>query len=137
VNAVSSIAGGTETGPCVLRVDGDFDAVSLPHVRDALNTALEEGYASVVLDLSNVDYMDSSALGFIVWADQRLGPVHGRLALVGANPDVARILELSGLIGVAPSVVVSPSMEDALSSHHLVARVDAPLWAESLELPSH
>ena len=121
---------------CVLRVEGDFDSQSVPRVRDALNAALSEGYASIVLDLSSVAYMDSSALGFVVWADQRLRPVGGRLALAGACTDVARILELSGLIGVAPSVVVSPSIEDALSQRHLVRQSGAPLWAESFEFPS-
>lgn len=121
---------------CVLRVEGDFDSLSVPNVRDALNAALDEGHLSIVLDLSDVGYMDSSALGFLVWADHRLGPVGGRLALAGAGPDVARILELSGLIGVAPSVVVSPSIEEALSQKSFASAPGAPLWAESFEFPS-
>lgn len=121
---------------CVLRVEGDFDSLSVPDVRDALNAALTEGFANIVLDLSNVDYMDSSALGFVIWADHRLAPVGGRLALAGACPDVTRILELSGLIGVAPSVVVVPSIEDALSHRRLDLDPGSPLWVESFEFQS-
>lgn len=125
-----------DVSACVLRVEGDFDSQNVPRVRDALNSALSEGYVNMVLDLTDVDYMDSSALGFLVWADQRLQPVSGRLSLAGASCDVARILELSGLIGVAPSVVVAPTIEDALSSRSVPSPREAPLWAESFEFPS-
>lgn len=124
----------------MLRVDGDFDSISVPRVRDSLNSALSEGYRSIVLDLSAVTYMDSSALGFVVWADHRLQPVAGRLTLAGACPDVARILELSGLIGIAPSVVVSASMAEALSGSITLSEPSAPLWVESFEFaadPGH
>jgi serine/threonine-protein kinase RsbW len=80
--------------------------------------------------------MDSSALGFVVWADQRLQPVAGRLALAGANADVARILELTGLIGVAPSVVVAASIDDALSGRALSSQRNGALWVESFEFPA-
>jgi anti-anti-sigma factor len=130
---VVTLAGRADSDACVLRVDGDFDSTSVPRVRDSLTSALAEGYRSIVLDLSNVTYMDSSALGFVVWADQRLQPVAGRLALAGANPDVARILELTGLIGVAPSVVVSATLADALSGRTLGSHRDGPLWVESFE----
>jgi anti-anti-sigma factor len=125
-----------DSDACVLHVEGDFDSQSVPRVREALNAALSEGYADIVLDLADVVYMDSSALGFVVWADARLQPVSGRLTLAGANSDVARILELSGLVGVAPSVVVAGSIEDALASRHVPPRRDMPLWAESFEFPS-
>lgn len=133
---VFNLVGRPHTDACVLRVDGDFDSLSVPGVRDALNSALSEGFSSIVLDLTGVDYMDSSALGFVVWADQRLQPVSGRLALAGANPDVTRILELSGLIGVAPSVVVSTTIEEAISTATPATPSDALLWAESFEFPS-
>jgi anti-anti-sigma factor len=121
---------------CVLVVDGDFDGQLVPSAREALSAALLDGSHNVLLDLSGVDYMDSSALGFIVWADARLRPLGGRLALAGAGRDVARILELSGLIGLAPTVVVNPSVVDALRSVHVEASVGTPLWTESFEIPA-
>jgi anti-anti-sigma factor len=123
-------------GTCVLSVEGDFDGLAVPRVREALSAALSEGADRLLLDLSRVDFIDSSALGFIVWADSRIGPIGGRLALAGANPDVARILELSGLIGLAPTVVLSPSIEDALDSIRIDAGKGTPLWVESFEFPS-
>ena len=121
---------------CILRVEGDFDSESVPSVRDAMDAALSDGYDSIVLDLEGVEYMDSSALGFVIWADRRLQPVSGTLALAGANADVARILELAGLIGVAPSVSVAPSIEEALAARAHDGRQISPLWAESFEFPA-
>jgi anti-anti-sigma factor len=123
-------------GTCVLTVEGDFDSSTVPRMREALNTALAEGFCSVLLDLSKVDYMDSSALGFIVWADSCIGPLGGTLSLAGANPDVARILELSGLIGLAPTVTLASTVVDALSSGRLRDSSVAPMWSESFEFPS-
>jgi anti-anti-sigma factor len=127
------VADTTDSGACVVRVGGDFDSTAVPRVRDSLSAALAEGYRNIVLDLTDVTYMDSSALGFVVWADQRLQPVAGRLALAGANADVTRILELTGLIGVAPSVVVTHSIADALSGRNLSSRASGALWVESFE----
>ncbi len=125
--------GRADSEACVLKVSGDFDSTSVQGVRDSLDAALGEGFRSIVLDLSGVTYMDSSALGFVVWADQRLQPVAGRLALAGANADVARILELTGLIGVAPSIVVSASLAEALSGGVLTYDRSGALWVESFE----
>ena len=136
LRSVVNLDGRADSDACVVRLDGDFDNATVPRVRESLNTALSEGYRNIVLDLSGVTYMDSSALGFVVWADQRLQPVAGRLALAGANADVARILELTGLIGVAPSVVVLASIDDALSSRALSSQRNGALWVESFEFPA-
>jgi len=121
----------------VLRVGGDFDGLSVPGLRDSLNVGLNQGVTQFVLDLSDCEYMDSSGLGFIIWADNRLAPVAGRLAITGQNPDVTRILELSGLIIMAPSVIVAPSVEQALVAVDTTPDEDEePLWTETFDFPS-
>jgi anti-anti-sigma factor len=121
----------------VLRLDGDFDGLSVPGLRDSLNVGLNQGVTQFVLDLTDCEYMDSSGLGFIIWADHRLAPVSGRLAITGQNPDVTRILELSGLIVMAPSVTLAPSMEQALvAADHTPDTDETPLWCETFDFPS-
>jgi anti-anti-sigma factor len=122
-------------GTCIAHLSGDIDVVTVPAVREAIETAISEGCHTIVLDLAEVDYIDSSALGLLVWADRRLQPVSGALMLAGAGRDVARILELSGLIGVAPSVFVSDSVEAALSGLTPRAVQAEPLWTLSFEVP--
>jgi len=121
-----------ESGACVFRVDGDIDAANVPGIRKELEAALEYGCTSVVLDLSRVTYADSSALGLLVWLDRRLSPIQGRLVLAGANRDVNRILQLSGLVQVASTVATSPNVSSALEGLDLPAVAAEPLWRREI-----
>ena len=57
--------------------------------------ALDADPSRVVVDLSGVEFVDSTALGSLVAVRQRLGD--GRLVLAAPGPDVRRTLEVSGL----------------------------------------
>jgi serine/threonine-protein kinase RsbW len=121
---------------CVARVSGDLDCTTVPELREGIDTAVSDGCTKVVLDLSDVTYLDSSALGFLVWADRRLMPVSGRLMLAGAGSDVLRVLELSGLIGVAPCVMAAASVDEALFGLALGSATAVPLWVEEFSFPA-
>ncbi len=127
-----------ELGPraCVVRLAGDIDVAVVPELRNSLDIALEGGCGNVVLDLSDVAYADSSALGLLVWLDHRLRPVGGRLVLAGANRDVGRILELSGLMTVAASVAMSSSVTAALEGLELRDEESEPLWRQDISFPA-
>ncbi len=125
-----------EVGPraCVVRLAGDIDVAVVPELRERLDTALKTGSRNVVLDLSCVDYADSSALGLLVWLDHMLKPVGGRLVLAGATKDVGRILELSGLVSVAESVGMSANVAAALEGLELPFAPASLLWREDLTM---
>ena len=119
---------------CVVHLFGDLDTAVVPELKDELKAALSGGCDNVVLDLAEVVYADSSALGLLVWLDHLLGPGGGRLVLVGANCDVQRILELSGLVGVAASIGTSADVEEALAGFDLGDEPSEPLWYEEIEM---
>ena len=119
---------------CVVRLSGDIDTAVVPELRDQLSTALSGGCANVVLDLSDVIYADSSALGLLVWLDHQLVPMAGRLVLAGASPDVRRILELSGLINVASSITTSDDVSGALQGLDLAETPSAFIWKERFDM---
>ncbi len=123
---------GSET--CIVRLSGDIEAFTVPAIREAVDGAISGGCRRIVLDLSEVDYIDSSALGFLVWADHRLQPFAGTLTLAGARRDVVRILELSGLVEVAPSVEVAGSVEAALAELTPPPDEAECLWTRSFEV---
>ena len=60
---------------CVVRVSGDLDMAVVPDLRASLDRVFDAGCENVVLDLGEVVYADSSALGLLVWVDHRLRPV--------------------------------------------------------------
>ena len=121
---------------CVASLVGDVDTAVVPELKESLEAALDGGCRNVVLDLTRVTYADSSALSLLVWLDKRLRPLNGRMVLAGANRDVTRILELSGLVQVAASVATSPSVSAALEGLELPEETEEPLWIERVVMPS-
>lgn len=121
---------------CVVRLEGDIDMAMVPELRSGLESVLEGTCANFVLDLTEVVYADSSALGFLVWLDHRLAPLGGRLVLAGANRDIARILELSGLVTVASSVSTSPTVMGAIEGLELPEITSDPLWRKQVDVES-
>ena len=117
---------------CVLRPQGDIDMGTSPELRVALETAVKSGCINVVLDLAEVDYADSSALSLIVWMDHLLAPRGGKLVLAGATRNVARVLELSGLVGIAPTVTSAADAADALVGLELTVVEEEPLWTRTM-----
>jgi serine/threonine-protein kinase RsbW len=108
----------------------------VPDLRVALEDALDGGCRNVVLDLKQVTYADSSALSLLVWLDRRLRPLDGRMVLAGANRDVTRILELSGLVQVAASVTTSPNVSAALEGLDLPVLAEERLWLQQVRMPA-
>lgn len=118
---------------CVVHLFGDVDIAVVPELREQLADVLDDGCSDLVLDLGDVVYADSSALGLLVWLDHRLAPAGGRLMLAGANRDVSRILELAGLASVAESVGMSANVEGALETLGLTPNDAPPLWTEEID----
>lgn len=125
-----------EARVCVVRMDGELDQQSVPEVRENIATLLERGCVNVVLDLSRVSYADSSSFSLLVWLDRELVPRGGKLVLAGADGNVSRVLELSGLVGAAPTIAASLDVSSALSGLDLSDTVASPLWREEMSLPA-
>jgi len=119
---------------CVVRLAGDIDMAMVPELRRDLGNAIEAGCAHLVLDLSDVVYADSSALGLLVWLDHQLQPRGGRMVLASANVDITRILELSGLVTVASSLTMSPNVQGALEGLGLSPEPAEELWRTELDM---
>ncbi|HEU4566787.1 MAG TPA: STAS domain-containing protein [Marmoricola sp.] len=83
---------------------GELDMYSTPDLRAHVRQALEDGDCEVLcIDLSQVDFMDSSALGELV-RTHRAGVKSGvTVCLVGANATGRRILQWTQLDTVIPT----------------------------------
>ena len=123
-----------ELRACIVSVEGDIDLSMVPDLEEALGGAVSAGLSNVVMDMSAVTYVDSSALGMLIWLDKELKDTGGKVMLAGADENVSRILELSGLISVANSVSTQSSAEHALQSLEVVAIEGEPLWTRELTL---
>ena len=76
-----------------------IDAYAAIGFKDAMRVRTAEGPADVLLDLSQVNFVDSSGLGAIVAVMKQLGAAR-RLALAGLQPNVARVFHLTRMDSV-------------------------------------
>jgi stage II sporulation protein AA (anti-sigma F factor antagonist) len=85
----------------VVYLYGDLDLNIADRLRDALDKKIEETAAlNLVVDLSNVNFIDSSGLGVLLGRYKRVSKAGGKVYLSGAKPHVRSIIELSGLLRI-------------------------------------
>ncbi|MGH8928274.1 MAG: STAS domain-containing protein [Acidimicrobiia bacterium] len=89
---------------------GEIDLATVGQLEDELNSAIAEDVKHVVVDLTEVTFMDSTGLRALLSAHQSLGGAGRRLALVVAGGPVDRLLEISG---VGQSIEIFSSIEAA------------------------
>jgi anti-sigma B factor antagonist len=79
----------------VLRAMGSrIDAAGAIQFKDRMRAACDGAARRIVLDLSQVDFLDSSGLGAIVAVRRLLGDAHV-LELAALTPPVARVFRLT------------------------------------------
>jgi anti-anti-sigma factor len=85
-----------ENGTVVVALAGELDLYNAQPVRQALAEAVNGGIERVVVDLSDVTFIDSTAMGVLIEARSRLAD---RSAFVLASPglETMRALQVSGL----------------------------------------
>lgn len=101
----------------VVEVAGDVDMSTAPELRDRLSQAVEDD-ARVVVDLTDVGFMDSSGLGVLVVAHKDLRERNGWLALAGVRRSVRTVLSITSVdrvIGVFDTVQDAEEASPAVS----------------------
>ncbi|MFC6153760.1 STAS domain-containing protein [Nocardioides yefusunii] len=77
-----------------LRLGGAFDVRSTSVVREVLHLLIEEG-GVIVVDLSEVEAVDLTALRLLAVATRRATRAGGRLVMRGCGPSVCRMMHIS------------------------------------------
>jgi anti-sigma B factor antagonist len=77
---------------------GEVDAATAHKLADTLDALVDDGAKLVVLDASDVEFLDSSGLRVIVNTGVKLSNAGGRLLIEGMSGAVQRVLEVSGLL---------------------------------------
>jgi anti-sigma B factor antagonist len=86
-----------EHGPWALvSVAGEVDLATSPELRAALDAAIAAS-SQLVLDLSQVTFLDSTGLGVLVQAHQRALEDGSQLRLVVVESNVRRVIDVTGL----------------------------------------
>ena len=90
----------TSDGVAVITVAGELDLYTAPRLKENLLAALEDGVKKIVVDMTGVHFIDSSALGVLIGGVKRLKPNGGKLVLVSVDENVNWIFQITGLNSV-------------------------------------
>ena len=105
----------------IFKLKGSLDLATSPTVRAALMDATAKGRRHLVVDLTQLEFLDSTGLGALIGAHRRANEQGGSLRLIVSEGPIARLLNITGLIRV---LHVYPSLEDARNNQsRLIATI--------------
>jgi anti-sigma B factor antagonist len=81
----------------VVAVEGEIDITTAPQFRESLFGVIDQGNEHVVVDLTGVEFLDSTALGVMVGAHKRLREGGPGLVVACDQPSILRVLDVTGL----------------------------------------
>ncbi len=112
------VTGGERGDWAVLQVSGELDLVTSPVMRQHIHDVVAEGRHSLVLDLSEVMFCDSSGVGVLIAARRLIRSCQGSLRLIlpaqGAA-DGSHVNRVLGALGVRRLFEVYPDVAAAVA----------------------
>ena len=90
----------SNAGQAVLAVAGEIDLYTAPRLQAEFARLLETGVERVVIDMSGVEFCDSTGMNVLLSALKRLRERGGTLEVAGPRPAVRKILQVTGLDSV-------------------------------------
>jgi anti-sigma B factor antagonist len=82
----------------VIAVRGEIDMATAAQLRSVLDALMDEGASRIVLDCRGLEFLDSSGIGVLVAARQRLGE-QGELVMESPPAHVRKVLDITGVAG--------------------------------------
>ena len=88
----------TKNGVTIIRINQErFDSNIAPELKTELLFLVEQGIKNILIDLSNVIYVDSSGLGALLFGLRQLREIKGKLKLLGANNRITNLIRIAKL----------------------------------------
>ncbi|KAB7704812.1 anti-sigma factor antagonist [Bacillus aerolatus] len=83
-----------------VKIVGEIDAYTAPKLRETIFPYAEKKNTKIVIDLSEVSYMDSTGLGVFVGLFKSLNANEGTLQLTGLSERLRRLFDITGLADI-------------------------------------
>ncbi|WP_046175782.1 anti-sigma factor antagonist [Domibacillus indicus] len=83
-----------------IKISGEIDAYTAPKLRETAFPYTEKKETNLVIDLSEVSYMDSTGLGVFVGLFKSLNANDGTMKLVGLSDRLKRLFDITGLADI-------------------------------------
>jgi anti-sigma B factor antagonist len=97
----------------VIDVAGEVDVYTAPKLRETLIELVAQGSYHLVVNMEEVDFLDSTGLGVLVGGLKRVRAHDGSLRLVCTQERILKIFRVTGLAKVFP---IHASVDDAVAT---------------------
>ena len=95
-------------------MEGELDHHTAEEVRSRIDDRIDRtGFYKVIMDFTNVNFMDSSGIGVVIGRYKKLLLKKGKINMIGAKGAVKRVFELSGMFKIIP---LYDSLQDAMEN---------------------
>ncbi len=84
----------------IFALRGSLDVATAPTVRAALLDATQANQHRLIVDLTHVEFLDSTGLGALIGCNKRAQEANGELRVVVGNGQILRLLRITGLLSV-------------------------------------
>jgi anti-sigma B factor antagonist len=99
-------------GRTIVAVGGEIDVYTAPKLRDTITDLVAAGSYHLVIDMTEVEFLDSTGLGVLVGGLKKVRANNGSLELVCTTDRLLKIFKITGLAKV---FVIHSSPEAALA----------------------
>jgi anti-sigma B factor antagonist len=99
----------------VLRLSGELDLRNVPEVRQAIRGLIDEGFVNILINLSELEFIDSSGLGVLVGGLARVREKQGEIKIACSNRRILRVFEMTRLTQLFD---IYQSEEEAAKNFH-------------------
>lgn len=100
-------------GRTVIEVGGEIDVYTAPKLRDTITNVVGGGVYDLIIDLSDVEFLDSTGLGVLVGGLKKVRANDGSLSLICAQD---RLLKIFRITGLAKVFEIHPDQATALAN---------------------
>lgn len=84
----------------ILSVSGSIDTITAPALTNYIKNHIEKGNVKLVADIKDVDYTSSAGLRVLLGAVKETRSKNGDMRLANIQPDVQKVLALSGFVHI-------------------------------------
>lgn len=81
----------------IVEVHGEIDTYTSPKIREEINDLIEKGCNNLIVDLTDVRYMDSTGLGVLIGALKRVKEKGGCINIATTDFLILRAFKVTGL----------------------------------------
>jgi anti-sigma B factor antagonist len=95
----------------IIDVNGEMDLYNSYKLKELVMKMLEKKVGRFIINLENVDYIDSSGIGALIYICSTIKKMNNKLAIANIHGSVKKVIELTKLMGYFP---IAATIDEAL-----------------------